>query len=160
MDRASKVLHWLRDGTVSPDAITHELHAISNDIDSRSIPQTPSSPSRPSLLNPFSADFRKHTFLSLTISLFREPSLRARLWRAFLLQFLAQMCGAAAMKYYLPSLLEALGLDNRLALMAGAVEMTLKIGMTVVEMWVIDRFGRRVCLVGGSLVMGIAMLVS
>lgn len=64
------------------------------------------------------------------------------------------------MKYYLPSLLEALGLNNRLALMAGAVEMTIKIGMTVVEMWVIDRFGRRLCLVGGSLVMAVAMLVS
>jgi hypothetical protein len=163
MDRASKVLHWLRQDAVSPEAITHELHAISNDIDARSsIPQTHSSHSsftRPSLLNPFSMDFQKHTFLSLTISLFRDPPLWARLWRAFLLQFLAQMCGAAAMKYYLPTLLEALGLDNRLALMAGAVEMTLKIGMTVVEMWVIDRFGRRVCLVGGSLVMGVAMLV-
>ena len=64
------------------------------------------------------------------------------------------------MKYYLPTLLKALGVGSRLALMAGAAEMTLKIGMTVVEMWVIDRFGRRACLVGGSLVMGIAMLVS
>lgn len=72
---------------------------------------------------------------------------------------MAQMCGATAMKYYLPTLLKALGLEYRLALMAGAVEMTAKIGMTVVEMWVIDRFGRRACLVGGSLVMGIAMMV-
>jgi MFS family permease len=73
---------------------------------------------------------------------------------------MAQMCGATAMKYYLPTLLKALGVGSRLALMAGAAEMTLKIGMTVVEMWVIDRFGRRACLVGGSLVMGVAMLVS
>lgn len=64
------------------------------------------------------------------------------------------------MKYYLPTLLKALGLGTRLALMAGAIEMTAKIGMTVVEMWVIDRFGRKVCLVGGSLVMGIGMLAS
>lgn len=72
---------------------------------------------------------------------------------------MAQMCGAAAMKYYLPTLLEALGLEYRLALMAGAVEMTTKIGMTVVEMWMIDRFGRTGCLMMGSLVMGVAMMV-
>lgn len=72
---------------------------------------------------------------------------------------MGQMCGAAAMKYYLPSLLRALGVQTRLALMAGAVEMTIKIGLTVVEMWIIDRVGRRVCLVGGSVIMGVAMLV-
>ncbi|PHH92078.1 hypothetical protein CDD83_9014 [Cordyceps sp. RAO-2017] len=65
------------------------------------------------------------------------------------------MCGATAMKYYLPALLGALGVPTRLALMAGAVEMTAKIGMTVVEMWAIDAFGRRACLVAGSLVMAI-----
>lgn len=64
------------------------------------------------------------------------------------------------MKYYLPTLLKALGLSKKAALMAGAVEMTLKIGMTVVEMWIIDRFGRKACLIGGSMVMGTAMLVS
>ena len=73
---------------------------------------------------------------------------------------MAQMCGAAAMKYYLPDLLSALGIPHRLALMAGAAEMTIKIGMTVVEMWLIDRLGRRVCLVGGSVVMGVAMLMN
>lgn len=70
------------------------------------------------------------------------------------------MVGATAMKYYLPSLLGALGVDTRMALMAGAVEMTLKIGLTVVEMWLIDRVGRRACLVGGCVVMGVAMLVN
>lgn len=64
------------------------------------------------------------------------------------------------MKYYLPTLLKALGLGTRLSLMAGAVEMTAKIGMTVVEMWIIDRFGRKACLAGGGGVMAVAMLVS
>lgn len=160
MDKASKVLHWLREGTVSQESITHELHAIANDIDARSSLISASGSSASDAASPSSPASSRRKFIALSLSLFREPALRARLWRAFLLQFLAQMCGAAAMKYYLPSLLEALGLDNQLALMAGAVEMTIKIGMTVVEMWVIDRFGRRLCLVGGSLVMAVAMLVS
>lgn len=140
MDRASQVLHYLRQDTVPSESITHELHAISADVESRHKAGT--------------------TFISLSLSLFRDPSLFARLWRAFLLQFMAQMCGATAMKYYLPTLLKALGLEYRLALMAGAVEMTAKIGMTIVEMWLIDRFGRRTCLTGGSVIMGVAMMVS
>lgn len=122
------------------EAITHELHAISADVESRRKAGT--------------------TFVSLSLSLFRDASLFARLWRAFLLQFMAQMCGATAIKYYLPTLLKALGLEYRLALMAGAAEMTVKIAMTIVEMWAIDRFGRRACMTGGSLIMGVAMLVS
>ena len=160
MDKASRVLHWLREGTVSQESITHELHAIANDIDARSSLISANASSASDAASPSSPISSKRKFIALSLSLFRQPSLRARLWRAFLLQFLAQMCGAAAMKYYLPSLLEALGLNNQLALMAGAVEMTIKIGMTVVEMWVIDRFGRRLCLVGGSLIMAVAMLVS
>lgn len=88
MDGARKILHWLREGTIALGSTTHELHAITNDVDA-----LPS--------------FRR-SFVALSLSLFREPALRARLWRAFLLQFLAQMCGAASMKYYVHSLLEAL----------------------------------------------------
>jgi hypothetical protein len=139
-ERAKHVLHWFRDGTVASEEITLELHAITIDVEMHH------------------KDYRG--FLPLMLSLFRDASLFRRLWRAFLLQFMAQLCGATAMKYYLPMLLKALGVPLRLALMAGAVEMTIKIGLTVLEMWVIDRFGRRVCLIGGSVIMGIAMLVS
>ncbi|KAH7309779.1 general substrate transporter [Stachybotrys elegans] len=135
---ARSTLHYLREDTYPHEAVTRELLAMKS-----SRPRSP-----------------RQTSLSLTLSLVREPPLRARLWRAFLLQFMAQMCGATAMKYYLPTLLKALGLGTRLALMAGAAEMSLKIGMTVLEMWLIDRFGRRACLVGGSAVMGVAMLVN
>lgn len=135
-ESASRVLHSLRQDTTSRRLIAHELRAISAAVESH----------------------REHS-PSPSLALFRNASLFARLWRAFLLQFMAQMCGAAAIKYYLPTLLEALGLDYQLALVAGAVEMTAKIGMTVVDMWAIDRFGRRACLSGGSVMMGVAMLV-
>ena len=73
---------------------------------------------------------------------------------------MAQMCGATAMKYYLPTLFKALGLPTRLALMAGGIESTLKIGCAVLEMLIIDRIGRRLCLAIGAAVMAFAMLVS
>jgi len=76
------------------------------------------------------------------------------------LQFMAQMCGATAMKYYLPTLFRALGLSPRLSLLAGGIESTLKIGCTVVEMLIIDKAGRRLTLSLGAAVMAFSMMVS
>lgn len=94
------------------------------------------------------------------LSLFRDRNLFERLWRASLLQFMAQMCGATAMKYYLPTLFAKLGLPTRVTLLAGGIESTLKIGMTIIEMFLIDHLGRRVTLTAGCLAMGVSMLVS
>jgi MFS family permease len=94
------------------------------------------------------------------VSLFTNRSLFARLWRAALLQFMAQMCGATAMKYYLPALFKALGFGHRVSLLAGGIESTLKTGCTVIEMLIIDRVGRRLTLIVGAIVMSFALLVS
>lgn len=64
------------------------------------------------------------------------------------------------MKYYLPTLLEKLGVSTRITLLIGGIESTLKIGMTVIDMFLIDRLGRRVTLVGGCAAMSLGMLVS
>ena len=106
------------------------------------------------------ASVEEHRALGLSwTSLFVDPSLFRRLWRAALLQFMAQMCGATAMKYYLPTLFKVLGLGTRLSLLAGGIESTLKIACTVFEMLIIDILGRRVTLVFGCVVMAASMLV-
>jgi len=94
------------------------------------------------------------------ISLFTDASLFARLWRSALLQFMGQMCGATAMKYYLPALFQALGLSRRVSLLAGGIESTMKIGCTLVDMVIIDRAGRRTTMTAGAAVMAFSMLVS
>jgi MFS family permease len=93
------------------------------------------------------------------MTLFTRPSLFQRLWRAALLQFMAQMCGATAIKYYLPTLFQKLSLGYHLSLLISGVESTLKIGCTIIEMLIIDRFGRRVTMITGCAVMTLAMLV-
>lgn len=93
------------------------------------------------------------------ISLFTQRHLFNRLWRAALLQFMAQMCGATAIKYYLPTLFTKLGLSHQMSLLAGGIESTLKIGCTILEMLVIDKFGRRLTLITGCAVMALSMLV-
>ncbi|KAL2264468.1 hypothetical protein VTK26DRAFT_33 [Humicola hyalothermophila] len=93
-------------------------------------------------------------------SLFADRALFARMWRAALLQFMAQMCGATAMKYYLPKLFEALGFGHRISLLAGGIESTLKTGCTVLEMLIIDKVGRRLTLVVGAAVMAFALMIN
>ncbi|CAK7565225.1 MAG: hypothetical protein SEPTF4163_003137 [Sporothrix epigloea] len=135
-ERAHTTLLYLRDGLYSADETQLEFDEIYADV----------AASRTSGLDGW--------------SLFREPSLRSRLWRAALLQFMAQMCGATAIKYYLPTLFKALGLGTRLSLLVGGIESTLKIGCTVLEMLLIDRVGRRITLTIGAAVMFVAMLIN
>jgi len=136
VERAHSTLTYFRQGSFTPDEIQEEFDEISGSV----------------------AEY-KAAGLNWT-ALFKEPSLFSRLWRASLLQFMAQMCGATAMKYYLPTLFKVLGLGTRLALLAGGIESTLKIGCTIIEMLIIDKVGRRLTLAVGAGVMAFAMLVS
>jgi MFS family permease len=92
-------------------------------------------------------------------SLFTDRDMFQRLWRGALLQFMAQMCGATAIKYYLPTIFTSLGLSKDLSLMASGIESTLKIGCTIMEMFLVDRVGRRGTLLMGAAIMSVAMLV-
>jgi hypothetical protein len=91
--------------------------------------------------------------------LFTNRPLFNRMWRASLLQFMAQMCGNTSMKYYLPSIFMSLGIERKLTLMIGGIESTLKIGCTIIDTWLVDRYGRRLTLVLSCLVMSVALLV-
>ncbi|OAA56554.1 General substrate transporter [Niveomyces insectorum RCEF 264] len=136
-DRGRDVLRYLREGLVDEDEIAFEFDEI-----------------RASVAASRAADNDGWA------ALFLDPALRSRLWRASLLQFMAQMCGATAMKYYLPTLFKVLGLGTRLSLLAGGIESTLKIGCTVLEMLIIDRVGRRLTMTVGAAVMSLAMLIN
>ncbi|KAI1469015.1 general substrate transporter [Daldinia caldariorum] len=136
-NRAQRSLHWLREGSFTEVEIDSELTRIREDVEAH-----------------------RASGEATWLSLFRDRNLFERLWRASLLQFMAQMCGATAMKYYLPTLFAKLGLPTRVTLLAGGIESTLKIGMTVIEMLLIDRLGRRVTLTAGCVAMGIAMLIN
>jgi hypothetical protein len=91
--------------------------------------------------------------------LFTNRPLFNRMWRAALLQFMAQMCGNTSMKYYLPSIFMSLGIERKLTLMIGGIESTLKIGCTIIDTWLVDRYGRRLTLVLSCFVMSLALLV-
>jgi len=136
IEEARNSLLYLRDATDSDIEVMDELEVIKCSVEEHKVA----------------------TSQSFTV-LFTNKSLFRRLWRAALLQFMAQMCGNTAMKYYLVPILMELGVRRQLALMMGGIESTLKIGCTIIEMYLIDRLGRRNTLVIGCLVMGAALAV-
>ncbi|KAF2840780.1 general substrate transporter [Patellaria atrata CBS 101060] len=102
---------------------------------------------------------RVATSQSITV-LFTNRPMFNRLWRTALLHFMAQMCGNTAMKYYLPTIFMSLGLSHKISLMIGGIETTLKIGCTIIDMLLIDKFGRRLTLLGGIMLMILALLLN
>ncbi|KAF2439456.1 general substrate transporter [Karstenula rhodostoma CBS 690.94] len=136
-DAAKRSLAWLRALSPTDQRVIFELEEIEHDVRSR----------------------RSATKQGWTV-LFTNRPLFNRLWRAALLQFMAQMCGNTSMKYYLPSIFMSLGIERKLTLMIGGIESTLKIGCTVIDTWLVDRFGRRLTLVASCLVMSLALLLN
>jgi hypothetical protein len=134
-DEARTSLNYLREGSYSSDEVEAEFTHIRESVEEYQAAGT---------------NWK---------ALFTQRDLFDRLWRAALLQFMAQMCGATAMKYYLPTLFAKLGIEHRLTLLISGIESTLKIGCTIIEMFIIDRFGRRATILTGCVVMTFAMLV-
>jgi hypothetical protein len=104
-------------------------------------------------------DYHRANSITSWKVLFTNSDLFARTWRIALLQFMAQMCGSTAMKYYLPTNFIALGLGKELSLLASGIESSLKVGCTIIEMQLVDRVGRRLSLIAGAAIMAMALLV-
>jgi len=136
-ERARASLSYLRNADPSDDIVVGELAQIEASIEAHRIA----------------------TKSSWTV-LFTHGPLFERLWRAALLQFMAQMSGNTAMKYYLPAIFIDLGLGRRLSIMISGIESTLKVGCTIIEMLIIDRVGRRFTLILGCTVMAMALLIN
>ncbi|KAF3908984.1 hypothetical protein ABW20_dc0107466 [Dactylellina cionopaga] len=136
LDEARRSMAWIR-GTTDQDKVQNEIDIIVENV----------------------RYHREHDIRSWKV-LFTDERLFARLWRATFLQFIAMMSGATAIKYYLPTNLKALGLPTRLALLAGGVDSTLKIGCTILAMTLIDKLGRRKSLILGAAIMAVSLLIN
>ncbi|KAK6543613.1 hypothetical protein TWF694_000355 [Orbilia ellipsospora] len=136
IDEAIRATAWIR-GTTDHDQVQPEITVIADNI----------------------RYHRENDIRSWKV-LFTDKNLFARLWRATFLQFIAMMSGATAIKYYLPTNFKALGLPTKLALLAGGIDSTLKIGCTLLAMTLIDRLGRRKSLMLGAFIMAISLLIN
>jgi sugar porter (SP) family MFS transporter len=137
IEAAKRNLAWLRALDTNHELVLAELKDMETDVAQRQIA----------------------TAQGWTV-LFTNRPLFNRMWRASLLQFMAQMCGNTSMKYYLPSIFMSLGIERKLTLMVGGIESTLKIGCTIIDTWLVDRYGRRLTLVLSCFMMSTALLIN
>ena len=70
-----------------------------------------------------------------------------------------QVTGINTVIYYAPTLLHQAGLGNSASLLANVGNGIVNVGMTIVAIWLIDKVGRRVLLISGTVGMAIALFV-
>jgi hypothetical protein len=135
-EAAKRSLSWLRALPPSHKQVADELREMERDVEQR----------------------RLATAQTWTV-LFTNRPLFNRLWRASLLSFMGQMAGNTSMKYYLPAIFKALGIERKTALLIGGLESTAKIACTIFDSWLVDRFGRTSTLVVSCFIMSFSLFV-
>jgi sugar porter (SP) family MFS transporter len=88
-----------------------------------------------------------------------RPDVRKLVVLGVLLAVFQQITGINTVIYYAPTLLHQAGLGNSASLLANVGNGVVNVGMTVVAIWLIDKVGRRVLLIGGTVGMAIALFV-
>lgn len=92
-------------------------------------------------------------------ALLRSRGLRSVLLVAVFFAMLQQLVGINSILYYAPTILEKLGFGTDAALVNTVGFGLLSVAATLVSGFVVDRIGRKPLLIGGSIVLGVAMLV-
>jgi sugar porter (SP) family MFS transporter len=88
-----------------------------------------------------------------------RPDVRKLVAIGVLLAVFQQITGINTVIYYAPTLLHQAGLGNSASLLANVGNGIVNVGMTVVAIWLIDKVGRRVLLLSGTVGMAIALMV-
>jgi sugar porter (SP) family MFS transporter len=88
-----------------------------------------------------------------------RPDVRKLVVIGVLLAVFQQITGINTVIYYAPTLLHQAGLGNSASLLANVGNGIVNVGMTVVAIWLIDKVGRRVLLIGGTAGMAVALFV-
>ena len=88
-----------------------------------------------------------------------QPDVRKLVVIGVLLAVFQQITGINTVIYYAPTLLHQAGLGNSASLLANVGNGIVNVGMTVVAIWLIDKVGRRVLLIGGTAGMAVALFI-
>jgi sugar porter (SP) family MFS transporter len=88
-----------------------------------------------------------------------RPEVRKLVEMGVLLAIFQQITGINTVIYYAPTLLHQAGFGSSVSLLANVGNGIVNVGMTVVAIWLIDKVGRRVLLLAGTVGMAIALFV-
>jgi len=88
-----------------------------------------------------------------------RPDVRKLVVIGVLLAAFQQITGINTVIYYAPTLLHQAGLGNSASLLANVGNGVVNVGLTIAAIWLIDRVGRRVLLISGTVGMAVALFV-
>lgn len=103
-------------------------------------------------------DYEKEVISSGYSALFKDPSLRKRLYLAFLLNIGQQLGGQGTLNSYSSSIYKKVWTSKSRINLINALNATFGILFTLNAVWTADRFGRRWLFIVGAIGMGICML--
>lgn len=99
---------------------------------------------------------RKNRHASLRGSTF---GLKPVVWIGIILSIFQQFVGINVIFYYSTTLWKSVGFDESQALAVGVVSSLVNVAVTFIAIWLVDRLGRKIILLTGSLMMAAALSV-
>ncbi|KAI1458044.1 general substrate transporter [Annulohypoxylon moriforme] len=133
VDKAKKTLRLIRD---SEDEVEYEVLAIREAV-----------------------EFENEAVGGSYLALFKDPSVRKRLYLAFVLNVGQQLSGQGTLNSYSSAIYKTIWPSSQTINLINALNATCGILFTLNAVWTADRFGRRWLFIVGAIGMGVCMLI-
>ncbi|KAI0852933.1 general substrate transporter [Daldinia vernicosa] len=104
-------------------------------------------------------EFEKEAASGSYLALFKDPSVRKRLYLAFILNVGQQLSGQGTLNSYSSAIYKTIWPSTQTINLINALNATCGILFTLNAVWTADRFGRRWLFIVGAIGMGICMLI-
>lgn len=104
-------------------------------------------------------EFENEAVSGSYLALFKDPSIRKRLYLAFVLNVGQQLSGQGTLNSYSSAIYKTIWTSSQTINLINALNATCGILFTLNAVWTADRFGRRWLFIVGAIGMGICMLI-
>lgn len=104
-------------------------------------------------------EYEKEAISSNYSALWKDKSLRKRMLLALVMNAGQQLTGQGSLNTYSTKIYEKVFTSSSQIALINALNATFGIIFTLNAIWFIDRFGRKVLLIGGAIGMGICMII-
>lgn len=104
-------------------------------------------------------EYEKEAISSNYTALFKDPSIRRRLFLAIILNMGQQLTGQGTLNTYSTSIYKKVWTSTQTINLINALNATFGIIFTLNAVWTVDRFGRRWLLIGGAIGMGLCTML-
>lgn len=104
-------------------------------------------------------EYEKEAISGTYSALWKDPSIRKRLILAFILNAGQQVTGQGTLNTYSTKIYQKVFPSSSQIALINALNATFGILFTLNAAWIVDRFGRKILLIGGAIGMGFCMII-